>query len=272
MGIFSPDFPQSFLQVILFLVVWGGGVLPINFGNFGPKPPRPKETIGSGVFLFSKIPCGALWGKSGLKTLHFPQGLLLGWPPNKFGEFWAPATQAKGNHWESSGENLGQKPSSFPMVTFGLGGLGGRLLPMDFGNFRPKGGPENSKGEVAKFWVVWRGVLPINFGNVGPQATQAKGNHKENGGFQPRFFPRALPRDLGEKKGNFYFLSKIPCAELWEKFGWRPPIFHVVFLWPGLPINFGNFGVTIGKIEGFQAGIFSLSKIPWGELWGKSGL
>ena len=68
------------------------------------------------------------------------------------------------------------------------------------------------------------------------------------GVFNPDFFPRALPKDLGEKKGDFLLSPKFR----------GPPICPMVFLWPGLPVNFGNFGPR--------------PKNYWGELWGRSGL
>ena len=76
------------------------------------------------------------------------------------------------------------------------------------GKFGPPKTLKIPKGRVAKFWVVCGGP-PNKFLEFGAQTTLAKGNRRENGGFQPRFFPRALPKDLGEKKGGFFVVSKI---------------------------------------------------------------
>ena len=58
-----------------------------------------------------------------------------------------------------------------------------------------------------------------------------------------------------------------------------PELSPFSLLWPGLPINLGNFWPqpprpkeTTGKIEGFKASTFFVAKIPWGELWGKFGM
>ena len=59
------------------------------------------------------------------------------------------------------------------------------------GKFGPPKTLKIPKGRVAKFWVVCGGP-PNKFLEFGPQTTLAKGNHRENGGFQPRFFPRFL--------------------------------------------------------------------------------
>ena len=62
--------------------LWPG--LPINFGIFGPRPPRPNETIGQSS------------EENGLKTSQFPYAYLwpgwIGWPPpfNGFWEFGSP--------------------------------------------------------------------------------------------------------------------------------------------------------------------------------------
>ena len=57
--------------------IWPG--LPVNFGNFGPRPSNYW---------------GELWGKSGLKTPSFPMVAFgpggLGGRPNRFGEFGFP--------------------------------------------------------------------------------------------------------------------------------------------------------------------------------------
>ena len=164
----------------------------------------------------------------------------MAWPPNKFGEFWAPShpgqrkpqgrLRAFSQHFfccqKSLGRALGkiwaENPPSCPMVTFGLGGLGGRLLPMDFGNF----GPKVTLGKSPNFW--WPGGKIWEFG---PQTTQAKGNHRENGGgFSPDFPPQGrlrvfkpalsfLPKSMGRALGKIW--PESPPVSLW--FGWAPP-------------------------------------------------
>ena len=121
------------------------------------------------------------------------------------------------------------------MVTFGLGG---RLLPMDFGNFGPKGTLTRSPN----FWWPGGGSSKYNLGTWSPPNE----NIGKMGVFNQDFTPELSPFSL---------------------------------LWPGLPINLGNFGPqpprpkeTTGKIEGFQASTFFAAKSRWGELWGKSGL
>ena len=117
MGIFSPDFPQSFLQVILFLVVWGGGVLPINFGNFGPKPPRPKETIGSGVFLFSpKFPAEHFGENLGWRPSIFPKAFFWAGLPINLGNFGPRPPRPK----ETIGRALGKIWAKNPPVSLWL--------------------------------------------------------------------------------------------------------------------------------------------------------
>ena len=108
------------------------------------------------------------------------------------------------------------------MVTFGLGGLGGRLFPMDWEVWSPKN-LENfllSQGQgPAKFWVVCGGP-PNKFLEFGPQTTLAVWGGKETigkmGVFNPDFFPELSPKTLGKKRGIFSVVSKIP---------WTPPFF-----------------------------------------------
>ena len=49
--------------------------------------------------------------------------------------------------------------------------------------------------------------LPINFGNLRFQVTQAKGNDKENGGFSPDFSPELSPKTLGKKGSRLFVLQ-----------------------------------------------------------------
>ena len=77
-------------------------------------------------------------------------------------------------------ETTGITPPYFPVVTFYLGGLRGRLLPKDLT------------------------ILPMNVENLGPKATQAKGNHWENGGFfNPDFSTELSPKTF--EKNLFVF-------------------------------------------------------------------
>ena len=48
---------------------------------------------------------------------------------------------------------------------------------------------------------------------------QAKGNHRQNGGFQPRFFPRALPKDLGKKRVKIVSSPKLPVKRFGGNLG-----------------------------------------------------
>ena len=74
------------------------------------------------------------------------------------------------------------------------------------------------------------------------------------GVFNPDF-PQSSAQTPRGKKGDFFVLSKIPCGELlgtiWAE---DPPIFRMVFLWPGLRPPRPK--ETKGKIEGFRASTF----------------
>ena len=88
--------------------------------------------------------------------------------------------------------------------------------------------------------------------------------HRENGGFQPKFFPRVFSAGLGKKKG-FIFSPQLLLKTL-GKSGLKSPHF---------PHGFPLAWAPATQAKGTHRKIVSsrrFSKIPWGELWGKSGL
>ena len=105
---------------------------------------------------------------------------------------------------------ISQKPPSFPMVTFGLGGLGGRLFPMDWevwspqnlekGRSRNFGGLRGSSQKISGIWARPQGKMGV---------------------FNPDFFPELSPKTLGKKRGIFCCLqnSVDPPLLLWFSFG-----------------------------------------------------
>ena len=102
------------------------------------------------------------------------------------------------------------------------------------------------------------------------------------GGLGPKF-----PKFIGRTPPPQTTKNRITCKKLWGKSGLKMPIFPMVLLWPGLPINLGKFGPqatqakgTTGKIEGFQASTFPRfvgessgenlgwkPQFPYGYLW-----
>ena len=121
-----------------------------------------------------------------------------------------------------------ENPPNFPMVTFGLGGLGGRLLPMDFGNFGPKG----TVGKSPNFW--WPGGgLPIKFGNLGPRPPRPKETIGKMGVLNQDFSPELSPPQ-GRLRVFKPALSLLPnslgraLGKIWVAnpplFGWPPPL------------------------------------------------
>ena len=143
-------------------------------GIWAPRPPRRKETIG-------KMGGG---GKNSAQI--FPQSS----PPQGRLRAFKPALRFCQNPW---GELWGKsclKTRQFPY------GLGGRLLPMDFGNFGPKGTP-------------WGRFIQMKFGNlvIGKM-----------GVFNQDFTPELSPKTLG-KKGNFCFFPNFVVERFGENLG-----------------------------------------------------
>ena len=135
---------------------------------------RPKENHWENRGVFSPdFPQNSPQGS--LEITFFPQGF--------WGELW-------GKSW--------LKTPIFPMVSFGLGGLGPK-----FPNFIGRTPPGHQKfGDLPR---PFRTQIPkIHWEEAATQATQAKGNHGETGGgFQPRFSTELSPRNFGNRNfGN----------------------------------------------------------------------
>ena len=118
------------------------------FSQSSPQRPWGQKR---GIFCSPKFR-GEFWGKSGLKTPPFSYGFPSAWPPNKFGDFWAPATQANETIGESSEEN-GLKTTQFPYAYRWPGWIG---WPPPFNGFWEFWSPPRTlkipEGRVAKFF------------------------------------------------------------------------------------------------------------------------
>ena len=207
------DNPPSFPVVTFNLGGLGGGFRP-------PRPKGTKEKMGGGVStqIFPQSSPQRPWGKKGQdcflsklpvkkfwKNLgwwpHFPYGFPLAWPPKKIFGSFGPQAT----------QARGKKPQ-------------GRL-----------------RGFQASMLSPWRGFLPIHIGNLRFQVTQAKGDDGENGGFQPRFFPRALPKELGEVDIVFY--PKLPVKRFGENLAGQMTPFSLWFSFgPASQENLGVLG------------------------------
>ena len=151
---------------------------------------------------------------------------------------------------------LAWKPSIFPVVSFGMGGLGPNISwiywearpkknhwekeiwrknnwPFFFPKVFGESSGEQSGLKTPSFslwfplaWVTWNLKFPNSMGRMpiqGTQATQAKGNLWENWGFSTQIFPELSSGILGENKGrNDLFFQRCLGRAQWENLDWNP--------------------------------------------------
>ena len=82
---------------------------------------------------------------------------------------------------------------------------------------------------------VFRGtkIPQIDWEAAATQATRAKCNHRETGGFSALIFPGALHGVFETTKNSPFFVPQGLWGELWEKIWVENPHFPYGFLWPG---------------------------------------
>ena len=225
---------------------WSGGILPMHLWNFGPQAIKHKETIGK-------------MGGFSSRFFHwaFPKDL---WKTNKIPEernhredwgVFKPACCCPTFLGGSSGENLGCKPLPplslwLPLVWVAWVAASSQwILTLKI-----------PKGRVAKFLVVWEGGPPNEFREFWAPGNQAKGNHRENGGFSIQIFPLSSPQGPLKKKVFFrpWFPPRSLRRSLGKNLGWKPPILPTVsFSLGGLGALGGAPSPSILGIWGFRS-------------------